>query len=168
MIDSQKYLALAFWIYAFMFGQISSGEKGRKRYKRLTGFPRPWVFMVVWTTLNMCLGVAAWETLRHTMHYSGEAHYVATFALWLAYLITLKMWSPAFDASWRVWPLVVCIAALALSLSLVGMASSRFAYSASSFDVIWPFIILVLGSAWHVYAVYLAALIREREPAIDS
>lgn len=161
MIDPQYYLALVFWIYAFMFGQLSSGERGRKRYKRLSGVPPPWLFAVVWTVLNVCLGIAAWTSLQHTENYANVHHYRAAVALWLVYLVTLKMWNVAFDGKWSYGPVLVCIAALLMCLGLVAMSATRFAYSSSSFDILWPFIVLVVASAWHIFAVYLASTLRD-------
>jgi len=164
MIDPAKYLALAFWLYAFRYGQMSSGERGRKRYKKLSGVPKPWVFAVVWTVLNICLGIAAWTALQHPENYSNEVHYCGALGLWLFYLGTLKLWSVAFDGKWKYWPLIICIIALLFCLSLVAMSAALFAISdRSSFDLIWPLVVTVVASAWHIYAVYLAAHIRDYE-----
>ena len=159
-------VALVFWISVFLFGQLTSGEEGKRKYKRLRAYrtksgccllPHPWVFGVVWTILNVTLGIAAWQSLQNTEHYANRHHYRATVSLWLIYLFTLKLWNPAFDSDWRYsGPIFVCFGALVLCAATTILVLSRYFYVSSGFDIIWCTIVLALALIWHIYAFFLS------------
>ncbi len=75
--------------------------------------PPGWVFPVVWTTLYVLMGTAAWIVWRKGKERSGTRGALSLFLLQLA---LNAAWTPTFFGAHRIFPALLVLAALWLAI----------------------------------------------------
>ncbi len=112
---------------------------------RPPGVPPNWVFPVVWTTLYVMMGTAAWLVWRAPGVAAEQRG--GALRLWGWQLLANALWTPAFFGLQR--PLLG-LAVLAVLLPLIGLAMRGFlALDRRAALLMLPYLL------WSLYATYL-------------
>lgn len=150
LIGSFFVFHVTLWSYRYDGAEVYKRvARGRTGINCFTRFAPTWVYPPVWFILNTLLAVGAWLTIRRPAAYDDNDTWVATMAVWFAFLMVLKFWNVFFNTPYTMLYVIHVALAIVLNVALVILTAFG---SEESNDFVFTLIATILSLCWLLLA----------------